>query len=154
MKLMKLADASFHQFHMKYDPLYLYYRMLRDGRIAENAFGILSQRWQILLTKMQHEPKTIAIIVQACDILHNLMRIRYPVLQNNDMNDENANNQFIPSTWWAMANMHDVDSIQGNNPDSTAAKRQQEYLKLYFTSEAGLVPWQEQMIRKLQLHDS
>ena len=128
--------------------------MLRDGRIAENAFGILAQRWQILLTTMQHKPETIAIIVQACDILHNLMRIRYPVLQNNDMDDKNANHQFIPSTWRATANMHDVDSTQGNNPDSTAAKRQQEYLKLNFTSEAGLVPWQEQMIRKLQLNDS
>jgi hypothetical protein len=74
------------------------------------------------------------------------MRLRYPVFQNNDIDDENANHQIIPGQWRATTGMHDVDCIQGNNRDSTAAKKQREYLKLYFNSEAGSVPWQEHMI--------
>ena len=102
------------------------YRLSRGRRIVENAFGILAQRWQILLTTMQHDPETIAIIVEACVILHNLMRMRYHALQNAAMDAENTNHQIIPGSWRASANMHDVDNIRGSNRDSTAAKKQQE----------------------------
>lgn len=122
------------------------YRMSRGRRIVENAFGILAQHWQILLTTMQHDPETIAIIVQACVILHNLMRMRYPALQNTVIDAENANHQIIPGSWRATANMHDVDNMRGPNRDSTAAKKQRGYLKLYFNSAAGSVPWQDRMI--------
>ena len=122
------------------------YRLSRGRRIVENAFGILAQRWQILLTTMQHDPDTIAIIVEACVILHNLMRMRYPALQNGAMDAENTNHRIIPGSWRASANMYDVDNIRGSNRDSTAAKKQREYLKLYFNSAAGSVPWQDSMI--------
>lgn len=39
------------------------YRLSRGRRIVENAFGILAQHWQILLTTMQHNPM---IIVETC----------------------------------------------------------------------------------------
>ena len=42
--------------------------------------------------------------------------------------------------------MYDVDNSRGSNRDSTAAKKQREYLKLYFNSAAGSVPWQDSMI--------
>lgn len=122
------------------------YRLSRGRRIVENGFGILAQRWQILLTTMQHDPETIAIIVEACVILHNLMRMRYSAIQNADMDQENANHEIIPGAWRATTNMHDVDNIRGPNRDSTAAKKQREYLKLYFNSAAGSVPWQDRMI--------
>ena len=122
------------------------YRLSRGRRIVENAFGILGHRWQILLTTMQHDPETIAIIVEACVILHNLMRMRYPTLQNAAMDAENTNNQIIPGSWRATTSMHDVDNMRGPNRDSTAAKKQREYLKLYFNSTVGSVPWQDNMI--------
>ena len=81
------------------------YRLSRGRRIVENAFGILAQRWQILLTTMQHDPATIAVIVQTCVILHNLMRMRYPAVQNKDIDVENANHQVIPGAWRATAHM-------------------------------------------------
>ena len=120
--------------------------MSRGRRIVENAFGILAQRWQILLTTMQHEPETVRIIVETCVILHNLMRMRHLALQNNDMDSENVNHEIIPGAWRTTANMHEVDNIKGPNRDSTAGKKQREYLKLYFNSDAGRVPWQDQMI--------
>ena len=51
------------------------YRLSCARRVVENAFGILSYRFQIMLRTMQHEPGKMRIIVTACMILHNLMRV-------------------------------------------------------------------------------
>ncbi len=95
---------------------------------------------------MQHEPDTIRLIVEACICLHNLMRLRYPALQNAAMDVEDANHQLIPAAWRAIANMHEVDNMRGPNHDSTAAKKQREYLKLYFISAIVSMPWQVRII--------
>ena len=122
------------------------YRISRGRRVVENAFGILAQRWQVLLTTMQHDPDTIRLIVEACVCLHNLMRIRYPNLQDAAVDVEDANHNVSPGSWRAGASMHEVDTVRGPNRDSTAAKKQREYLKLYFNSNVGSVPWQDEMI--------
>ena len=122
------------------------YRISRGRRVVENAFGILAQRWQILLTTMQHEPDTVRLITEACICLHNLMRLRYPVIQNAAMDVEDANHDMIPGAWRADANIPEVNNVRGNNRDSAAAKIQRDYLKEYFNSPAGSVPWQNRMI--------
>ncbi|KAJ8035718.1 hypothetical protein HOLleu_19481 [Holothuria leucospilota] len=58
------------------------YRLSRARRVVENAFGILANRFQVLLTTMQHHAETVRLIVKACILLHNVMHSRYPVLQN------------------------------------------------------------------------
>ena len=52
------------------------YRLSRARRVVENAFGILANRFQVFLSHMQHDVSTIKLIVKACLMLHNLMRIR------------------------------------------------------------------------------
>ena len=52
------------------------YRLSQARRVVENAFGILANRFQVLLSTMQHHPSTVKLIVKACLILHNLMRTR------------------------------------------------------------------------------
>ena len=52
------------------------YRLSRARRVAENAFGILATRFQVLMTTMLQEPATIKLIVQTCVVLHNLLRTR------------------------------------------------------------------------------
>ncbi|CAH1248880.1 HARBI1 [Branchiostoma lanceolatum] len=53
------------------------YRISRARRVVENAFGILSNRFQVMPTTMKHQPSTVKLIVTTCVVLHNLMRIRY-----------------------------------------------------------------------------
>lgn len=43
--------------------------------IIENAFSILAHRWQILLTTVQYDPITMAIIVEICVNLHSFLRL-------------------------------------------------------------------------------
>ncbi|XP_060566390.1 uncharacterized protein LOC132725307 [Ruditapes philippinarum] len=61
------------------------YRLPKARRVMENAFGILAQRFQILLSTMQHTPDNVRIIVQASVCLHNLMRTRYPNININQV---------------------------------------------------------------------
>ncbi|XP_041366800.1 putative nuclease HARBI1 [Gigantopelta aegis] len=54
------------------------YRISRARRVVENAFGIMAQRWRVLLSTMQQMPVTVQTIVEACVCLHNFIRLRNP----------------------------------------------------------------------------
>ena len=75
-------------------------RLSRARRVVENSFGILANRFQVLLTTMQQSPATVKLIVKACLVLHNLMRIRYPALQNQQLDGaDNQDGDFRPGAW-------------------------------------------------------
>ena len=61
----------------------------------ENAFGILANRFQCLLTKLQVASVAAKKLVMACITLHNLMRIRYPGLQNQALDREGEDHNVI-----------------------------------------------------------
>ena len=122
------------------------YRISRGRRVVENAFGILGNRFQCLLGTMQREPDNVVSLVMACICLHNLMRMRYPAAQNAALDMEGQNGQVIPGAWREGRNMLDLDIVTGGNRDTRAAKKQRLYLKHYFNSPAGSIPWQEDCI--------
>ncbi|KAJ8024979.1 Protein ANTAGONIST OF LIKE HETEROCHROMATIN PROTEIN 1 [Holothuria leucospilota] len=122
------------------------YRLSRARRVSENAFGIIANRLRVLLTTMQQDPKTVGTIVSACCCLHNLMRIRYPVNQNLVMDREDDNHQLAPGSWRNDADLTDLEPLGRGNRATAAAKRQRGYLKHYYASPAGEVPWQMNMI--------
>lgn len=122
------------------------YRISRGRRVVENAFGILAHRFQVLLTTMQLQPDNVRDVVEACICLHNLMRERYPGHQNAVLDREDDFHNVIPGAWRENVNMQEVDSISGPNRDTVAGKKMREYLRLYFNSPPGSVPWQERMI--------
>ena len=121
------------------------YRLSRVRRVVENAFGILANRFQVLLTTMQHEPDTLRLILTACLLLHNLMRIRYPVLQNN-LVDREQNGRQIPGAWRQNRDLLDTRVVEAPNRASKDGKLQRNLIKHWCNSEAGSVPWQNRIV--------
>ena len=111
------------------------YRISRGRRVVENVFGILVQRFRVLLSTMQQEPRVVATITIACVILHNLMRERY-----GNLAPEEADPQDDPTLPPQDALIGDQNPQEARNP-SRAAKQQRDILMDYFIND-GAVPWQ------------
>ena len=121
------------------------YRLSRARRVVENAFGILANRFRCMLTTMQQQPETVRTIVMAALCLHNLMRRRYPTLQNSLMDKENRKHKVTDGQWRREEQLVPVCEPAGNNTGIRVAKKQRDHLKEYY-SEVGAVPWQDFMV--------
>ena len=95
---------------------------------------------------MLQVPETAQVIVEACICLHNMMRLRYPGLQNAILDQEDEDHNIIPGAWRDGVELLELQRARGPNRDAVIAKRQREYLKMYFNSAAGSVSWQDRMI--------
>ncbi len=124
------------------------YRLSRARRVVENAFGILANRFRVLLSTMAQDPDTVRLIVCTCCVLHNLMRTRYPQLQNRLLDREGDNRDIIPGEWRQDTNLEDtlVQNLQGPNRASKEGKAQRNLIKHWCNSPAGSVPWQEERV--------
>ena len=121
------------------------YRLSRARRVVENSFGILANRFQVILGTMQHSADTVKLIVKACVLLHNLMRTRYPVLQNQLVDRDGPNGNMVNGAWRAGADLWDTQHVQAPNRATREAKMQRNLLKHWISSAAGSVPWQDRM---------
>lgn len=54
------------------------YRLSRARRVVENTFGILANRFRVLLTTINLQPKKATTITLACCYLHNFLKKRNP----------------------------------------------------------------------------
>lgn len=122
------------------------YRLSRARRVVENTFGILAHRWRCMLGTMQQDPDRAKIIVMAAICLHNLMRLRYPGVQNNDLDQEDEDGNHIPGAWRNDRVLQDVDAVDRGNLPNRDGKRIRTYLKHYYNSNVGSLPWQHNMI--------
>lgn len=113
--------------------------------VVENAFGILAARFQVLLTTMRQKPDTVSSVVLDCVCLHSLMRIRYPAVQNADLDQEDQQHNVIPGLWRNNRPLHDIARIRGNR-QTHRAKAQRNYLSPYYSNPVGAVPWQMDFI--------
>jgi hypothetical protein len=75
------------------------YRLSRARRVVENAFGILTHKFRVLLRTMNQRPETCRKIITTCVILHNLISLRYPTTHNNLMDLEDQNQNVISGAW-------------------------------------------------------
>ena len=64
------------------------YCLPRARRVVENAFGILANRWQIILNTMYHEPAVYRKLVETCVILHNYLRTLFPGVHHQQLDRE------------------------------------------------------------------
>lgn len=121
------------------------YRISRARRVVENSFGILANRFRCLLAPcIYRKTKNVQSLVLACVMLHNLLRIRSP--DDTVADQEDASHNLVPGAWRDEATLTDAGVRTGGNIDHNEGKSQRDYLKKYFVSDSGQVPWQEQMI--------
>lgn len=124
------------------------YRVSRGRRVVENAFGILASRFRCLLTTMLVEPEVATEITRTCLTLHNLMRMRYPQLQNQEV-DGMQRGDLVPGRWRAAGELQAIErAARGGAGYNRAGRWLREYLARYFCSPAGSVPWQDEAIER------
>ena len=141
----------YHRRNMAREERIFKYRLSRARRVVENAFGIMSNRFQIFLTKMRHNPETVKLITKTCMVLHNIMRVRYPTAHSHVLDQaEGEDKEFRPGQWRQDFNMADTDphGYQGGNYTTRAGKAQRALLTHWVNSDVGSVTWQDRIVFK------
>ena len=69
---------------MDFKEMVFNYSIRRERTVAENAFGIQMSRFRIFQSPLQQEPPVVNRVVMTCLVLHNLLRIRYPKVQQEE----------------------------------------------------------------------
>jgi len=116
------------------------YRLSRARRIVENAFGIITSRFRILLTTISLQPEKASIIVLCCCYLHNfLSKKNGAVYLRGAAEPDNTSGGVRPSD-----QMDDLQPLKGGNCTEDA-KQIREKFREYFNT-IGAVPWQNDRI--------
>lgn len=126
----------FPQRNLSQDNKIFNYRLSRARRIVENAFGILANRFRVLLNPIPLAPHKVELITLASVALHNYLATENWTLYA-DINAIDINNQHLE---------HIVRQQGPNRAANTALKVREEYMH-YFCNE-GSVPWQIDAIKK------
>lgn len=92
----------------------------------------------------QITPDNAEKVVKATIILHNIMRTRYPNIQNAEIEAPRG----APGSWRNAGVLPDVEAEAGvRGPRATReGKELRAYLRHYYNGEQGMVYWQEQAI--------
>lgn len=110
------------------------YRLSRARRIVECAFGILANRWRVLLHTIHLSPEKVELITLTCVVLHNFLTTEssgYTEQIGTDSQD----------------NLQPILNRASNTSKQTARSIREEY-RDYFNSDDGRVPWQDQAVER------
>ncbi|XP_011170279.3 protein ANTAGONIST OF LIKE HETEROCHROMATIN PROTEIN 1 isoform X2 [Solenopsis invicta] len=127
------------------------YRLSRARRCAENAFGVMASRFNILRSPMRYDPDDARNIVLAICCLHNMLRSHsvgramYTPPGYIDMESE-MTGQIQHGEWREQGHSLLNFQHQGGNRHTSAAIQMRETLCNYFNN-VGRVPWQDQAIQ-------
>jgi DDE superfamily endonuclease len=122
------------------------YRCSRARRVVENAFGILASRFRCLHSCLWVKPRVAAKITKACVTLHNVLRDQRPAIAANELDVELENGDIVPGAWRDAGVLEEIRN-EGRGPRQTVqGKELRAYLKAYYNSDVGSVPWQEAAI--------
>ena len=122
------------------------YRISRGRRVVENGLGILANRWRCFLGTLEQGPDVVRLLVDTGVILHHLL--------TEDQLPCHCKCRGGPGGWgpqhhpWCLEGRPtggEIPQPQAPNRDNRVGKVMRDYLKAYFNSEAGSVPWQERL---------
>ncbi|XP_037818972.1 putative nuclease HARBI1 [Lucilia sericata] len=105
------------------------YRLSRARRVAENAFGILANRFQIFFKEINLPVEKVEIVTLACCALHNFIL--------RDFEEQ------PPTT---IIDLCSLDKAPGNNYAEEASEIRDTFSN--FFNNVDILPWQEQSINK------
>lgn len=100
--------------------------MSRAGRIVENAFGILANRFCVLHTQINVEPKNIQKIVMLAFALHNFLIVNSATSYASQkcFYQEDIENGNVTMHGYNVENMHSLDRRNpGNKYGKTSTRR-------------------------------
>lgn len=120
------------------------YRLSRARRVVENAFGILSVKFQVFRKPLLVNPTKSRVITKACCALHNFLIDRnhsshYIIPGLAD--DYDAKGQFVPGLWRQNAsdqhdeNFYGIAMAAGHNGAPASKEVLREELAEYFLHE-------------------
>ncbi|KAK5648000.1 hypothetical protein RI129_002892 [Pyrocoelia pectoralis] len=109
------------------------YRICRARRIVENVFGILTNRFRILLNTMNVNVEKVVLITKVCCILHNYLMTVSPTYSGN-IEDEDMT-----------CHLQNLSQQGGNRSAKTPQEIRLEFQKYFNTT--GAVPWQNESVR-------
>ena len=117
-------------------------RLSRSRRIVENSFGILAQRFRIFNRRIQLKVENVDKVVLACCVLHNYL------LDNRDVHATNA--QLNPDRLDYLGENGAIVELGALRGYRSARESQhiRDKFKLYFSSPAGALDWQDDHIRR------
>lgn len=118
------------------------YRLSRARRVVENAFGILANKFRVLLTPIYLEPSKVELIVLACTSLHNFIRDNSEMKESVDHEDI-LTGDIIAGSWRSEESL--IPLLRRPRKVPEAAKSVREEYCRYFNEE-GAIPWQRKMI--------
>uniref|UniRef100_A0A8C4WX70 DDE Tnp4 domain-containing protein n=1 Tax=Eptatretus burgeri TaxID=7764 RepID=A0A8C4WX70_EPTBU len=122
------------------------YRISRARRVVENAFGIMANRFRVLLSPMGIAPDKVEKVLMASCALHNFLRHRAPSTYMSVADSENdITHAVTPGVWHDDPVLSQASLPRITNP-SNRAKEQRDYICSYVNSHTGAVPWQWHMI--------
>lgn len=136
--------------NMPRDEVVFNYRLSRARRIIENAFGIMSARFQLFLKSISADPKNVNHFVKAGLALHNFLITQDKNYSDADFADRYLHNGVVqPGQWRRELKKRTtcftkLASRIGNN-HSFEAKKVRETFKNYFHNE-GHVDWQDEIV--------
>ncbi|XP_013875762.1 uncharacterized protein LOC106525917 isoform X2 [Austrofundulus limnaeus] len=144
---MMMKPYSLHQ--VDYQQRVFNYRLSRGRRVVENGFGLLANRWRVLLTTIMLSADKVQKVALACVCLHNyLCEIQSDTYAPPALTDsEDGEHRFVEGTW-RLDGLGAMLPLQPGRPcnSSMAARQTRDKLKSYFVTSAGKVPWQDNYI--------
>lgn len=134
------------------------YRLCRARRIVENAFGIMSARWRIFRRPIECSPTTTDYVIKACVVLHNYLKMtdavndpKHRYAPANMFDYEKENGGLTQGGWREITakdtGLRDIRRLSTNNC-TLYATRLRDTFKDYFLTEAGAVPWQQNVVNR------
>lgn len=123
------------------------YRLSRARRTVENVFGILANRFRVLMTKINLPVEKVQTITLATCALHNFLIQENMGLYLNNVDSEDTNGCTFTGGEWREGQHLRGMTRQGSNRSSRSAIDTRDTLCQYFNT-VGAVPWQWECIQK------